>query len=430
MASWQPYGAPGGWNDYDSTEVGNGSNDGLTAPERQTQLSLWALASSPLILGTDLTNLDSTDLGYLKNTSVIGVDQDGVDAVRIGSTSTSQIFAKRESSGAFIIGLFNTNTSASANVSVSLQQTGLYGSATLTDLWSGASLGMASGSYTARNVPPGGVALIKAVPASGTGGTAELVSGATGKCLDVRGKQTNPGAKVEIWTCNGGANQLWTPTAAGELRVNGATECLDVSGAGTAPGTPVDLWTCTGGANQKWTVKSNGTIVGVQSGLCLDVAGGGTSNGTGIDISTCTGQSNQQWSGLAVTSTASYEAESSANTLGGGAVVASCGACSGGQKVGFVGNGGTLTFNGVKASTTGSHQVVIAYCDGSSTTGRQADVSVSCGSPQLLSFPPSGSFSTPGYMTVTLQLSAGNNTVELSNPAAYAPDFDKIDVVG
>ncbi len=64
----------------------------------------------------------------------------------------------------------------------------------------------------------------------------------------------------------------------------------------------------------------------------------------------------------------------------------------GGQKVGYVGNGGTLTFNGVKASTTGSHQVVIAYCDGSSVTGRQADVSVNGGSPQLLSFLPTGSF--------------------------------------
>jgi alpha-galactosidase len=61
-ASWQPYGGPGGWNDYDSTEVGNGSNDGLTAPERQTQLSLWSLASAPLLLGVDLTNLDSGDL--------------------------------------------------------------------------------------------------------------------------------------------------------------------------------------------------------------------------------------------------------------------------------------------------------------------------------------------------------------------------------
>ncbi|HYZ53436.1 MAG TPA: hypothetical protein VE733_08040 [Streptosporangiaceae bacterium] len=78
-------------NDYDSIEVGNGSNDGLTYDERQTQLSLWALAASPLILGTDLTNLDPTDLALLKNTAVISVDQDSIDASRISDTPASQI---------------------------------------------------------------------------------------------------------------------------------------------------------------------------------------------------------------------------------------------------------------------------------------------------------------------------------------------------
>ncbi len=43
----------------------------------------------------------------------------------------------------------------------------------------------------------------------------------------------------------------------------------------------------------------------------------------------------------------SYEAESPANTLAGGAVTAACAACSGGAKVGYVGSGGTLTFTGV-----------------------------------------------------------------------------------
>jgi hypothetical protein len=45
-ADWQPYAGNGGWNDYDSIEVGNGSHDGLSVPERQTQLSLWSLAAS------------------------------------------------------------------------------------------------------------------------------------------------------------------------------------------------------------------------------------------------------------------------------------------------------------------------------------------------------------------------------------------------
>jgi hypothetical protein len=76
----------------------------------------------------------------------------------------------------------------------------------------------------------------------------------------------------------------------------GATECLDVYNNETAPGTKVELWPCNGGANQKWTVGSNGTIVGQQSGLCLDVTGADTAAGTPLEIWTCNGGSNQQWS--------------------------------------------------------------------------------------------------------------------------------------
>jgi hypothetical protein len=108
VAKWRPYGKPGAFNDYDSIEVGNGQNDGLTVPEREAQLSLWALASSPLILGTDLTFLDATDLALLKNTAVIAADQDAIDASRIEEASTSQIFSKTESGGEVVVGLFNT----------------------------------------------------------------------------------------------------------------------------------------------------------------------------------------------------------------------------------------------------------------------------------------------------------------------------------
>jgi hypothetical protein len=121
----------------------------------------------------------------------------------------------------------------------------------------------------------------------------------------------------------------------------------------------------------------------------------------------------------------SYEAESPANTLAGGAVVQSCPTCSGGEKVGYVGEGGTLTFNAVTAPSPGTYEVTIAYCDGSAT-GRQATVSVDGAAAQTLSFTPTGSFTTVGTMTVALQLAAGANTIEFANPAAYAPDFDRI----
>jgi alpha-galactosidase-like CBM13-containing protein len=67
------------------------------------------------------------------------------------------------------------------------------------------------------------------------------------------------------------------------------------------------------------------------------------------------------------------------------------------------------------------------YCDGSSgTTGRQADVSANGGTPQLVSFTPTGSFTTVGAQTVSLPLNAGANTIEISNPSGYAPDFNEI----
>ena len=300
-ASWQPYGGPGGWNDYDSVEVGNGSNDGLTVPERQSQLSLWSLASAPLLLGVDLTSLDSGDLALLKNTAVTAVDQDGIPASRVIDSGNEQVFGKRQQNGTWDIGIFNTDTSASHSFSVPLARLGLTGSANITDLWSGASDGTSAGTFT-TTVQPGGVTLVSAVPASGTGGTGELVSAQSGDCLDTAGNATPgpyvyfPGTAEEIWSCNGGINQEWSPTSAGELRTMGATECLDAYNNETAAGTKVELWPCGGGSNQKWTVEGNGTIVGQQSGLCLDVAGAKTAAGTPLEIWTCNGGSNQKWS--------------------------------------------------------------------------------------------------------------------------------------
>lgn len=163
VAAWQPYGGPGGFNDYDSIEIGNGSNDGLTLPERQTQLSLWALAASPLILGTDLTSLDPTDLGLLKDRDVISVDQDAIDASRIADASAIRIFAKTEKNGDVVVGLFNVSgapkvisTSASA---LAMKAGRDY---LLTDLWTHR-LTQTTGTISAE-VPPHGVALFRISP--------------------------------------------------------------------------------------------------------------------------------------------------------------------------------------------------------------------------------------------------------------------------
>jgi hypothetical protein len=159
VAAWQPYAGPGGFNDYDSIEVGNGSNDGLTPAERQTQLSLWALGASPLILGVDLIHLDPADLGYLKNTAVLAVDQDSIAAKRVASTSTEQVFSKKEPGGDAIVGLFNTGSKPQV-VSVAASAAGLPAGHryVLSNLWTHRTTDAAAISAT---VPSHGVVLYR-----------------------------------------------------------------------------------------------------------------------------------------------------------------------------------------------------------------------------------------------------------------------------
>ncbi|MEU9479523.1 NEW3 domain-containing protein [Streptomyces sp. NPDC048191] len=164
VAAWQPYGGPGAFNDYDSIEVGNGSDDGLTPDERQTQLSLWSMAASPLLLGTDLTKLDPADLALLANRDVIAVDQDAVNATRVSKSATAQVFAKTEPGGDVIVGLFNTG-SAAQTVSVAPATAGLPASSSyrLDNLWTH-EVTHSSGDTLAASVPAHGAALFRVRP--------------------------------------------------------------------------------------------------------------------------------------------------------------------------------------------------------------------------------------------------------------------------
>ena len=126
----------------------------------------------------------------------------------------------------------------------------------------------------------------------------------------------------------------------------------------------------------------------------------------------------------------SYEAEASANTLAGGAVVSSCSACSGSKKVGFVGEGGTLQFNNVNVATAGTYILNIVYVDGDA--GRAAQMSVNGGTALTLNFSGTndGNWNTIQNLSVPVILQAGNNTILFSNSSAYTPDFDRITTSG
>jgi len=131
------------------------------------------------------------------------------------------------------------------------------------------------------------VTLLGGGPTSGP-----IKSGIAGKCVDDTGNSSTNGTPVEIWDCNDGASQNWTPEADGTIRING--KCMDITARGTANGTKVELWDCNGGANQQWAV--NGTaLINPISGRCLDDPGSSTTNGTQLDIWDCNNGANQQW---------------------------------------------------------------------------------------------------------------------------------------
>uniref|UniRef100_A0A060T7P8 Alpha-galactosidase n=1 Tax=Blastobotrys adeninivorans TaxID=409370 RepID=A0A060T7P8_BLAAD len=73
---------PGGWNDLDILQVGNG---GMTDDEYVTEFSMWAALKSPLLMGMDLRKVDPKSYSIYTNPAVIAINQDpaGSSAARI-----------------------------------------------------------------------------------------------------------------------------------------------------------------------------------------------------------------------------------------------------------------------------------------------------------------------------------------------------------
>jgi len=73
---------PGGWNDLDMLEVGNG---GMTDSEYIVHMTLWAALKSPLIMGTDIRSLDANAYSIYTNPAILAISQDpnGASAQRV-----------------------------------------------------------------------------------------------------------------------------------------------------------------------------------------------------------------------------------------------------------------------------------------------------------------------------------------------------------
>ncbi|HUB65996.1 MAG TPA: glycoside hydrolase family 27 protein [Candidatus Methylacidiphilales bacterium] len=146
---WQGQSGPGGWNDMDSTEVGAGNKDGLTMNERYSVFTLWSMCCAPIILGPDLTTLDSTDLPIITNPEVIAIQQGGHPAKLVSKEGEHQVWKVQNPDGSCYVALFNLGGS-SAQVTASWNQLGLSGPVSARDLWSRSDMGTIDSELSAQ----------------------------------------------------------------------------------------------------------------------------------------------------------------------------------------------------------------------------------------------------------------------------------------
>ncbi|PJJ73349.1 carbohydrate binding protein with CBMX2 domain [Diaminobutyricimonas aerilata] len=165
-AQWWRHAGPGGWNDFDSLNVGNGAMDGLTRDERRTAMTFWAVSAVPIYTGNDLTNLDEYGLELLTNDDVIAVNQNGVPARPVSTETDKQVWYAPNADGTVTAAVFNLDRTES-DIEVRLSDIGIEGSATVTDVWSGEELGKIDGGYVAQDVPIHGSRLFTITPAKG-----------------------------------------------------------------------------------------------------------------------------------------------------------------------------------------------------------------------------------------------------------------------
>merc|ERR1719191_1333430 len=70
-SSLVPFAGPGHWHDMDMLLIGNGC---VSLDEERTQMALWAISASPLIMGNDMRNVSAESKAILTNQDAIAVN--------------------------------------------------------------------------------------------------------------------------------------------------------------------------------------------------------------------------------------------------------------------------------------------------------------------------------------------------------------------
>jgi alpha-galactosidase len=97
---------PGGWNDPDMLEIGNG---GMTHKQYIVHFSLWAISKAPLLIGCDVRDISNNTYKILSNKEVIDVNQDplGIQAKKVKKDGDLEVWAGPLSKSRIVVLLLN-----------------------------------------------------------------------------------------------------------------------------------------------------------------------------------------------------------------------------------------------------------------------------------------------------------------------------------
>jgi alpha-galactosidase len=163
-----PFAGPSAWNDPDMLVVGTVGwgprvrPSRLSPNEQVTHVTLWAMLAAPMLLGSDMAQLDPLTLDLLTNDEVLAVDQDplGKQGRQVKADDDGrEVWARELEDGTRAVALFNRGAEPS-RVEVSFADLGLTGQQAVRDLWAKKDLGRPAEGWGAV-VPRHGARLLK-----------------------------------------------------------------------------------------------------------------------------------------------------------------------------------------------------------------------------------------------------------------------------
>lgn len=169
---------PGGWNDPDMLQVGNGPHSEqskhestsverpLTPAETRTHFGFWCLLAAPLFLGTDLTTLSRADHEILTNDHLLAIDQDplGIQGTPDRREVAYEIWSKRLADGGVAVVLLN-RSEESTEIQTHVSETNLPATADryhVLECWTGGE--WRSGGDLTATIEPRGTAMFRVSP--------------------------------------------------------------------------------------------------------------------------------------------------------------------------------------------------------------------------------------------------------------------------